>query len=817
MKKSVIVSLLSAGGAVVSPFTAAQAQQAVEAEPASATLGDNEIIVTARKKSESDLDVPVAIQVLGLEQLARHGVQNLGDVSAITPSLSIAQAGANTGGSITLRGIGAPATSAGFDQAVALNLDGMTITDGMGIRFGQFDLQQIEVLQGPQSLYFGKNTSAGIISITSADPTYAPYAMLRAGYNFNTRGLLTEAVLSGPLTDELGARVAFYRLDSDGHFRNPLARSTATPLPGQVALFGPLDPDIANWRTMASRDTGVRVTLKYEPAEAFSAKLKGAFLTQTGDSNFNTFQLFHCPSGVPSPANPGNVPGLGDCALDRDVVPFGPTTTPNVAGDDIFREDARSYSKLEQVLLTGSLDYRIADGLTLSSVTGYYYQRQQEATNVSFSTYPAASAGNLTKREDVSQEFRLSSAFDGPLNGMVGVYYNGSDFESFTPVTFLQSPLPTPDYYFDSRTHAIFGQLTYLLLDDTIELSAGGRYTDEKKQVDLFSPIFGAFATDLPVDTVRSKRFTPEATISWRPSRRINVFATYKKGTKSGGFNAVVLNFPPYSANDTSFADEKVDGFEGGVKSVLLDGALRVDLTGYAYTYKDLQVSVFDAETLNSATRNAANAKIRGVQFSANYQPRQLDGLNLSAALNYSHARYVHYIAVCYIGQTIGEGCNLDADGNAVATDAINQDLGGRPLTNAPDWSGSFSAAYDFALGADDTRFGLSVSAAYNSEYYAIYNQVPQSLQSEAVNLDAQLRLFNEGKGWELALIGKNLTDMHRVQLGYEVPFTPADGTAGTGTAGPGVQSDLVGVINAPFQLMLRLTVEPSALFGSGR
>ncbi|MEJ2457873.1 MAG: TonB-dependent receptor plug domain-containing protein [Novosphingobium sp.] len=140
-------------------------------QPGSTYIGANEILVTARKKGESDLDVPIAIKALGAVQLNRNAIQNLSDVAAITPSLNITQSPANSGGTITLRGIGSPSTAAGNDQAVSINLDGITISDGMAVNFAQFDLERVEVLQGPQSLYYGKNSSAGIVSVVSADPT----------------------------------------------------------------------------------------------------------------------------------------------------------------------------------------------------------------------------------------------------------------------------------------------------------------------------------------------------------------------------------------------------------------------------------------------------------------------------------------------------------------------------------------------------------------------------------------------------------------------------------------------------------------------
>ncbi|WP_183029933.1 TonB-dependent receptor domain-containing protein [Altericroceibacterium spongiae] len=777
-------------------------------------IGANEIIVTARKRGESDLEVPIAIQAFDSAQLARRGVQSLSDIAAVTPSLVVSESFGSLGGTMNLRGVGASSVNAATDQAVALNIDGVTIATGAAARFAQFDLQRVEVLQGPQSLYFGKNTTAGIISVISADPTDEPYAMLRGGYTFQSRGLLTEAVLSGPVTDNLAARLAFFRSDQKGYFRNPLASTTVTPPQSLIDLYGPLlaprysrGPDALN--------TGLRGTVKFEPTDDLSIRLKATYFNQKGSPSNNNTQLYFCPAGVPAPGNPGNVPGIGECEVDHVLGPTGQNPTAETAGDLRFY-DGQPYTDSTQYLLSADAEYVLSDSLTLNSVTGYYDMDMLDSTNSSFSPYPAIGGLNEVKRDDFTQELRLTSDFDSPLNGMIGAYYQTGDFFISVPVTLLQDPVPISEYYIDSRTWAVFGELTYDLFEDAVQISAGGRYTDEKKDLKLFSRVLDDFADDLPADTVRTKNFSPEVTLTWRPDQRTNVFLTYKKGTKSGGFNSDTLNLPPFDEDDISYSDEKVEGIEGGVKSVLFGGALRVNLTGYAYKYDDLQVGVLDPVAVTQLTRNAASAKVRGIQFDANYQPTSIPGFKLSGAVNYSHARFDDYIGQCYTGQTIDAGCNLDINGDPVAPGAVavNQSFSGHPLVKAPDWTGSLSADYEFPV-TQDTSIGLSVAASYSSEYHTVDTQPVNSLQPEYVNLDAQIRLFKDDNGWELALIGKNLTDVLRVQQGVEVPFTPGpDVVAGTGTAGPGIPADLVGFTNPPFQLMVRLTIEPYSLFG---
>lgn len=779
---------------------------------ASAEISSNEIIVNARKRSESDLQVPIAIRALGQEQIERYGIQNLSDVASITPSLSISQSPGNTGGTITLRGIGSPATGSGTDQAVAINLDGVTISDGLAINFAQFDLEGVEVLQGPQSLYYGKNSSAGIISVYSGDPTSQPYAMLRAAYNFQARGKLTEAVLSGPLADGLSARIAFYRNDQKGYFHNAYTGPTGVPSPTQLAIWGPLSP-LKFSRAPDGTDTAVRATIKIQPSDALTIRLKGGYIHHKGSASTFAGQLIYCPAGGASPLSLGNVPGIGECKLDRTTAAIGSGPNATIGGDPRFG-NGDLVQNLKQYLFTGDISYDVNDLIRINSVTGYYKYDFVDVGVPSFSIYPVFAVVNANRRDQFSQEVRVSTSADLPVSGTLGVYYQSGDYAAETPLLAVNSIFPSNDYYFHSRTYSGFGQLTYRPFGQAVEVSAGARYTDETKTQRMFSRLLNGFVPDLPVTRVHSGRLLPEANISWRPNREMNLFLTWKKGAKSGGFNANILALPPYASQDNSFRDEKVSGFEGGIKSVLFDGALRLDLTAYSYKYTDLQVSVFDTATNNSATRNAATAKTRGVQLSTNFAPRSVPGFNLSGSLNYSHARYDKYLAQCYTGQTVALGCNLDADGNVVATNAINQNLDGRPTAVAPDWTGDVNVGYEFPITSDDTRIGVTIGATYTDKFNPLSNLVPQVWQRSSVNLNAEVRLYNE-RGWELALIGKNLTNQLRAQYAVETPGTPGLGVnAGTGTAGPGLQSDVTGYVNAPRQVTLRLTIKPWGLFG---
>ena len=800
--------LYGLSGIALASVMVATAPAAAQTADGAESEGDGAfIVVTARKKAETDIEVPIAIKAFGAEQIDRAGIQNLQDVAAITPSLNISSAPGSAGGALTMRGVGSPPTSgSGYDQGVAVNLDGVTLVDGNAIRLGQFDMGRVEVLQGPQSLYFGKNASGGIVSVVSADPTDDPYLMLRMGYGFEAREFLTEAVVSGPITDTLGARLAFYRSDMEGVYRNALAANFSQAQPSPI--FGAPPP--ANTQRAGERTlTGGRLTLKFDPSERFSVKLKGTYMDYSGAGSFDQAQLFHCPSGQPLLTGVAIAGGVEDCQLDHLSAPLGTTVSAAVGGDPRFGF-GKIFSEQDLLLLSGMIDYELSDGIILSSITSYYDQEILDVQNTTGGTFPFFGAIINNGRDEFSQELRLSTDLDSPINGMVGVFYQDQNLFADSEVYLLVAPgigATAPFYNVDGRTYAIFGQVT-LNLADQFEISAGGRYSDEKKRLAVFDKVSQSFVQDqLATDTVRQKKFSPEITASYRPDQQTNIFVTYKKGAKSGGFNLGTLFPPPFTGKDRSYQDESAEGFEGGIKTVFADGQLRFDLTGYRYTYKDLQVTAYDPATSTAEVLNAASMRTYGVQLNTNFTPRAVPGLTLGASVDYTHARFRDFIANCYTGQTIAQGCNLNF--NAATGRFNSQDLSGRPTLFAPDWAGNVNANYEFPVTSNDTMIGLSVGATYSGAFESIQNQPLNSRQSESVNLDATLRLFNDNNGWEVAVIGKNLTDTLRARWAVESPLT---GTAATtGTAGPGVPSDLLGVSNSPRTIMLRLTFKPFA------
>lgn len=317
-----------------------------------------------------------------------------------------------------------------------------------------------------------------------------------------------------------------------------------------------------------------------------------------------------------------------------------------------------------------------------------------------------------------------------------------------------------------------------------------------------FEPTVFLTGAPLPnlVPTQTFKSLTPEATLTWKPASRTTAFLTYRKGNKSGGYNipSTTVSFGPVQ----TFDEETVEGFELGVKSVVADGQLRFDGTLYHYKYSDMQVGSFDPATVLTTVTNAASAKAYGAEFGISFEPRSIDGLSLGLKANYSDARYgVGASTSCYAGQSIASGCNLGL--NPVTGRFTLQDLQGIQLPRASDWTGNLDVQYEGEVSGP-LRFAFGATVNYLSAFNPTTDYDPITRQGSQATLDANLRLFDDDDGWEVAVLGKNLTQERFVFNGFPRVGTGAGAT--TGTAAGGLSADFRGVAYEPRTITVRLT-----------
>lgn len=726
-----------------------------------------EIIVTARQRGETLIEVPVAVTAIGADELQQFGTTDIRDISKLAPSLSIDRSGSGNGGIVSLRGVSTSSGQVGFDQAVAIAVDGVMVGRARILAQGLFDVGQIEVLKGPQALFFGKNSPGGVISIKSAGPTDALSGYVRTSYEFVGDEALVEGAVGGPLSDELGARVALRYRNLKGYFFNTSDGYTAATYPF-AAVTPP--PGTGDDRAGEQEILG-RVTLRYEPSSTdLDATLKLSVSDQSGDGPAYGAQPFYC-DGATTGITYGASDPYGDCRFDKyfSQSSFNPLIVENMP---LLKEEP--YNDIKMYLGSLAVNYNFAD-LTLTSVTGYF-----EYTSRTGDNYDATSFNQLYSAEDegykaFSQELRLLSDFAGPLNFLLGLYYQDTSLEFDTSVGILGlGPDPEGRYhswersgFTDGKTYSAFGQLVFDITDQ-LELAGGVRYTSEKKTSSmrhiyarpelagtLLAPTSRIFS-----DRFKDDNFSPEVSLSFRPTSDLTVYAAYKTGYKSGGFGLSVSLIPATISEDAiTYDSEKVEGFEVGLKSQLFDRRLTLNLAAYDYKYDNLQVNSFNADTTSFTINNAASAKVKGVE--AEVQFRVNDVLRLYGAVAYNNARYEDYVTGCYNTQTFANGCNVvvsnGADGVAgTADDVFGQDLSGAPLSRAPDWA--ISTGFDATLPlSTDFDFVLAGNARFSDSYSGVENGNPRGVQPSFWLFDASARLVSQADGWSIGFIGRNL------------------------------------------------------------
>jgi iron complex outermembrane receptor protein len=788
-------ALAVALGLGVSGPAMAQAPSAA-ATPGSSTntssAASDEIIVTARKRDETLISVPVVVTAVGGAQLAARGITNLDGLARITPQLLAGnQGGAVQGGNIAIRGVSGPDQNPFGDQAVSFNVDGVQVAKATVRRMSDFDFSQVEVLKGPQALFFGKNSPAGIISIHTADPTKDLEAKLSGGYEFNARQVRMEGYVSGPVTDTLGFRLAGVYSDMKGDLKD------------RTPADSPYAP--SNSRNPTYRDWALRGTLKWDPSDSFNAKLKVSYGELRGDGPASGTAFISCPIGVRFTGS-----GIDQCS-EKDGANsnagYGSFLATQKGTLMHWRADGDNFNDQDQILSGLEMNWHITDAVTLTSVTGYYSVSVDQCQNYENDSAILLPSCNVYKDKEFSQELRFSTDYDGPLNVTGGVYYSdtrastgsitflyagaGSLFNPADPTFYgsLTNPAMVNDYFLRQRGNAYsaYMQLSYKPIEQ-IEIDVGGRYSYEKKRLTSvrFTPgladgaFSGSYLLDnyflTPATEVNSiilpnrkdhwNDFSPEITASYRPNQHLTIFGSYKHGFLSGGYNSGSVSFGtpagcdadhPEKCLNLSYKPQTIKGFEAGVKAELFGNALRTNLSVYTYKISDQQVS--NVINTTNTISNAGGARVKGVEWDAVWRT-PLEGLSVNTAAAYNKGTYTSYPnAPCYGGQTAAQGCN-----------GASQDLGGTELIRAPKWNLSAGFDYEHPI-TESAKVGLSAHAARTTSYLTDASSAPNGRQPAYTLIDATARLATIDDRYELALIGRNLTDKYYYVGSSLVPF----------------------------------------------
>ncbi|WCT75129.1 TonB-dependent receptor [Sphingomonas naphthae] len=595
------VSILCAGVALAAfaPPAWAQTQPAVsapaEAEEQSAGVG--EIVVTARKVTETAQSVPLAISVLGGAELTERGIVNVQALQGQLPSIAIGEV--NGTAQITSRGLGNDNFAAGSDPSVGLNVDGVVVSQP-GAQLGAFfDLERVEVVRGPQGTLYGRNTTGGAINLVTNKPTADLSGYGRISYG-NYNNLVLEGAVSGPISDTIRARIAFKTEDHDGWGKNVRTGK---------------DIDDASRRA-------VRGTLLFLPSEKLEILLSGEY-TSEKDANYQIKYL--------SDSFPGNAalrpPGLASSFF---------ASNPRDINTDIDpRNDRHTYS------FTGTVSYEASSALTFKSISGYRRFKNIGARDFDGTAAALANVVIPVETDQYTQEFQALVTTDR-IKAVVGAYYYKENLQSdiriganpYGPTNAL-----TISQFGTVGTESVagFANVSYNLTNQ-LSLDLGGRWSWERREGDAR---FTRGGTLFPYQTAGSvKDFTPRVGLEFKPTSDVLIYASYAEGLKSG----VIAS----GSTTPILRPERVKAYEAGVKSTLFNRTLRANLSIYRYDISDLQVSRTlpgtTAGSFVSVFENAADARAQGVELELVWRPTR--AFQLSAIGGYSDATFTRFLTI---------------------------------------------------------------------------------------------------------------------------------------------------------------------------
>jgi iron complex outermembrane receptor protein len=596
------------------------------------------------------------------------GLRGIVDIAAVTPGASFMAA---SGGFFQpyIRGIGQLFVNPGLESPVAIYEDGAYLSRMLGITelLDNIDVGSIQVLRGPQGTLFGRNATGGAVLINSADPTPNFEGKVRAEYGrFDRRTL--EGVVNVPLANDLSLRVTGRYKHEDGYVTN--------------VAFGN--------KTGGGRSYGARAKLRWQPA--------GADII-LGLQYQNTRQALDI--GILSQ----DAPTCYACTL------FGVTGTTN----GYYEQKKNPQPPVKSTYIGATL--KMVFELGTHELTSLSTYRRQRATGYTDSDFTPVDLFNFTipnaGGESYAQDLQIASRSDGRFNYIAGASYlkdRGFYDISFTGIAYA-APVATfgeyPRFINIARTQSYSAFVEgYFNVTDQIKLTAGGRYTYDKRRFhgitrDSFAALFGTPGFEFQQKT-SLKAFTPRFVVAW-DNGPTNIYYSYTRGFKAGGFAGPAI-FP-----GAPVGSEKIGSHEIGLKQSAMGGRLRFNAAAFYFKNKNLQTQSVDQASGGVVTQNAGALENYGLEIDTQYEP--LQGLNLGVTAAWQHARYKPFRNASVVCFDPTGTLNPTAPGATIY--GCSEDLTGRAPPNAPDWTASVNAGYDFSLGSWTAN--LSTLAQYRS------------------------------------------------------------------------------------------------------
>ncbi|WP_262690224.1 TonB-dependent receptor [Kordiimonas aestuarii] len=716
-------------------------------------FGIDTIVVTARRRDEAIVDVPIALTTFDADKLDLRGALDITALQRNTPNLTL-QVSRGTNSTLTafIRGIGQQDPLWGFEPGVGLYVDDVYIARPQGAILDIFDIERLEVLRGPQGTLYGRNTIGGAVKYITKRLDQDPSFKVRTNLgNYGQRDLVASG--SAPLGDKvaIGAAVGWYNRDGYGtnHFTGE---------------------DTNNKQSFAAR-----ITLEATPTPNLFFRLSADRTDDDSNTNHG-----HRETAVPA-----------DWAVLPAVLPgYSPAADPVPAGAFPVQESKydtwAGLGDASEVITQGLsmlAEWTLNDTLTFKSITAYR-EGITHSAGIDFDGTPApildiASSGSVYDDNQFSEELQLVIQSDS-WSGILGVYYLDAkatgQYDTILAIGAAAIPgVPTPHLTqgtsgeVDTKSIAVFGDFD-VDLGDRWNLSLGGRWTRDKKEGTVFkanylglgSPISGADSSILIqtlTDYTRDltfEEFTPRVSLTYALADELNIYAAYSRGFKSGGFD-MRGDATATPATADGYEPETVDSYEVGLKGNLLDGRLSFAGAIFHTSYDGQQVTSQQVNQSGtgvvSFVDNVGSSTINGAEIEATAWLS--NAFSIDFALGYVDAEFDQYLA--YAPDPGGTGY--------VQVDVADQ----RQFQNTPEWNGNVALNYMIDL---DTRGTLALRGAlsFRSAVNMFETPVPAIDQPAYELFDASIVWTSASDRWRVGLHGRNLGNERYRTGAYNFP-----------------------------------------------
>lgn len=771
---------LVAGWMWLHPAAEARAQAEVEPEAATSESASgeeaaaeeqvitDEIVVTARKREEALADVPIAITLISGEQMEEANITDLTQMALAAPNFHHSE-DVNSSDRFIVRGLGTTGSNLGFEEAVGQVINGFFFGRS---RFGRtmfLDIEQVEVLKGPQGALIGKNNSVGAINITTRKPgfEYGGYVTATADFE-DAAGLSIEAGVDVPFSEKVRTRFAARFEDKEGWLTN-----------------------LGTGREDQEReDFTIRGTLEWNISDTFTAEL----FTQVGDLNREgrNREIFNCvgDANSPNPRDPSE-----DCLFNarKDVlflVNGEPNPEPHNTEYSIF----------------GLTLNKFFEDFHLTYLGNYAQYESRDAWDSDHTDIEWTHIFVNDDWDQFSHEFRITSNGGKKVDYIAGLYYGDQQNDYIQSFMFCRGPFSlctggntNPNFRglqrhgwstLNTESLALFGQLDWHI-NEELTLTVGGRFTEEDRDIQTNATVLTPYSLEVTPATLvdcpnvsdsldgvgqpinfncgparftnsgffdRSESdFNPNVTLRWKPSDDAMVYLTSAEGFKSGGFQfPTYVPQPALTRGLVEYEDETTTHFELGGKNSFAGGKVRINWAAWSTDFEDIQVSSLDPIAVIQNVNNAAQANSTGLEGDISW--RVNEHTTVTASLAWTDAEYDDFrTAPCFAGQTAAQGCQPFTFPNGTVANV--QDLTGTQLAYAPDFQ------YNIRLSGSGLPLGNSYEFGYDLFYYwlddfhFVLANDPLDAQDSYGKINASVSFGPAGGSWTVAVIGKNLAD----------------------------------------------------------